>query len=342
MNAAGLNQRGDQYQKYFQDIEDFSRVTRLGVSHVVTIGNFDGVHLGHLKIFRKVKLLSEKLRFPSVLLTFRPHPKAILQPQVNVNLLNNYLEKMDLLAKTGVDFIVEQPFSREFSSLSHEEFFLQVIITGLKAKVLVVGDDFAFGKGREGTLSYLKKCCRQKGLRLFVVKKLKLDKQFVSSSAIREYLCLGDIRKANAFLGRRFAYRGIVEKGVQRGRELGFPTANLTLETQAGAEQKIILPFGVYGTQVMCKSLWGDELKPGIANLGVRPTFVQSLGDTKNPVILEVHLFHFDGDLYGRCLEVQFVEKIRDERKFRGVEALRTQICKDLNQAKGILGLAQK
>ncbi|MGK5084452.1 bifunctional riboflavin kinase/FAD synthetase [Bdellovibrionota bacterium FG-1] len=292
---------------------------------VLTIGNFDGVHLGHQHIIR---LAVEKARVRggiAVAYTFRPHPQVALRPAAEVQLLNTYDEKLELLAKAGLDCVIEEPFSREFSTVAPHEFFTDVILRRLSAEAIVVGYDFAFGKERAGTLEALEEFCRSAGVELVVVAPHRIGAEVVSSSRIRQHLRAGEIELANALLGREFFYRGIVVKGEGRGRKIGFPTANLRLEN------KLTLPYGVYATRAV---LEGQSFA-SVTNIGVRPTF-QGEGP-ELPALVETHLLNTTIDLYGKELEVRFVRRLRDERRFSGMAELKTQIDQDAKDAGKVL-----
>jgi len=287
---------------------------------VVTIGNFDGVHLGHQQIIR---LAVEKARAnggTAIAYTFRPHPQQALRPGTQIQLLTTYDEKLELLEKTGLDVTIEEPFSREFSTVSPKDFFTEVLLKRLGARAIVVGYDFAFGKERQGHLQALEDLCRGAGVELTVVPPQRTDGEIASSSKIRQHLMAGEVDLASRLLGREFFYRGIVVKGEGRGRKIGFPTANLKIEN------KLTLPYGVYATWARCEALFPNELLSSVTNVGIRPTFQ---GDKELPVLVETHLFDRTVDLYGNVFEVRFVKRLREERKFPGIEALKSQIQAD-------------
>jgi riboflavin kinase/FMN adenylyltransferase len=242
-----------------------------------------------------------------------------------VQLLTTYDEKLELLAAQGLDAVIEEPFSREFSTVAPHEFFTDVILRRLSAQAIVVGYDFAFGKERAGTLQALEEFCKGAGVELTVVPPQRADTEVVSSSRIRQHLKTGEVEAASALLGREFFYRGVVVKGEGRGRKIGFPTANLKLEN------KLALPYGVYATWAV---LDGKRM-PSVTNIGVRPTF-QGAGP-ELPALVETHLLGQTIDLYGKELEVRFVCRLREERKFPGIEALKAQIAQDAGEAAHIL-----
>lgn len=304
---------------------------------VLTIGNFDGVHLGHQRILQEVIAESKRTGGPACVYTFRPHPQEVLRPGTQVKLLTLYEEKIALLESFGIDVVVEEPFSQEFFTLSAREFFEKVIIRGFKAVSLFVGHDFAFGKNREGNLDLLMEWCREKKIRLTVVAPEESGNGIVSSTRIRTLLLEGKVSDAAKLMDRFFFYRGIVVKGDQRGRLLGFPTANLKLEN------KLALPHGVYATWAILDRGGRREKIPSVTNVGVRPTFGDGSAELL-PVVVETHLILPEGDsieLYGERLEVQFVDRFRDEKKFGSFDELKTQIRLDKDQAREFFACAE-
>lgn len=298
---------------------------------VLTIGNFDGVHLGHAKILSSVIEESKKTNGPACVYTFRPHPQEVLRPGTQVKLITLYDEKISLLESCGMDVVVEEPFSQEFFTLSAREFFDKVIVHGFKAVSLFVGHDFAFGKNREGNLDLLRKWCDEKKIRVTVLPPHEQEGEIVSSTRIRKLLLEGQVAAAARLMDRFFYYRGIVVKGDQRGRLLGFPTANLKLE------DKLELPRGVYATWAIVEKNGRREKVPSVTNVGVRPTFKDASDANTLQMVVECHLILPEGDtidLYGETLEVQFVDRFRDEKKFNSFEELKTQIGLDREQAK--------
>jgi riboflavin kinase / FMN adenylyltransferase len=295
---------------------------------VVTIGNFDGVHRGHREIIGLAIRRARELSARSVVYTFRPHPRVALQPEKPFRLLSTYDEKIELMRGLGPDLLVEEPFSREFSTTPAEKFFVDVVIQGLGATAIVVGHDFGFGKSREGHLETLSRLCREARVDLTIVPPFKIGEEVVSSSRIRGLLDAGQLEEANRLLGYPFSYSVVVVKGDERGRKLGFPTCNLTIAP------KLDLPFGVYATWTRLSS--GVSL-PSVTNIGVRPTFEKPSGvnelTREQPFRVETHIMGFSENLYGQSLNLQFIKKIREERKFPSVEDLITQIAKDVEVA---------
>ena len=301
----------------------FSALGRELSRSVVTVGNFDGVHLGHREIIQLAIQKARKLGGASVVYTFRPHPRVALRPDLPFRFLNTYDEKIELIRSLGPDLLIEEPFSREFSTMSAEQFFGDVVVKALHAEALVVGHDFGFGRSREGHLDTLTRFCNQTSLDLTIVSPFKVGEEVVSSSKIRAHLDAGQLEAANALLGYRFGYRGLVIKGDGRGRTIGFPTCNLSVEP------KLDLPFGVYATWATLAD--GKKLR-GATNIGVRPTFEGAKG-----VQIETHLLDFWGDLYGQQVELQFVDKVRDEKKFGSIDELKSQIAFDIERIRQVL-----
>jgi len=296
---------------------------------VVTIGNFDGVHLGHQEILAQTIRKAEEKNGISVAFTFRPHPRTALYPEIEVPLLTTYEEKLELLSTSGIDLIIEEPFSREFSSMDHEQFFTDIVLRQLNAEAIVVGYDFAFGKERQGHLQALEAFCQKMGVELTVVPPKRGTKEsnqeVISSSIIRQHCLAGEVEIAARLLGRFFSYRGIVVKGDGRGKKIGFPTANLK------AESKLLLPNGVYATLVTGSPL--RNTVESVTNIGVRPTFNVSQATS----LIETHLIGLDVDLYGSQIEVKFVKRLREEKKFSSAEQLVSQIKVDIETAKKAL-----
>ncbi|MBL7715697.1 MAG: bifunctional riboflavin kinase/FAD synthetase [Bdellovibrionales bacterium] len=293
---------------------------------VVTIGNFDGVHLGHQEILRVTRTQAQRAGADWGVFTFRPHPQIALRPELQLKLLQTYDEKIQILKEMGVPRVIEQPFSREFSTTSSERFFQDTLVKSLGATAIVVGYDFAFGKGRAGGLERLGELCAAAGVELTVVPALRLNGEAVSSSRIRRLLEAGDVETAAQLLGRCFYYQGVVIRGDSRGRKIGFPTLNLM------PGEKLHLPNGVYATWT-----WINQKRyPSVTNIGVRPTFAKE--GQPAPVIIETHVLDASGDWYGEPVRTEAVKKLRDEKKFSGVDELRTQIQKDIDQARQILG----
>ena len=289
---------------------------RASTSAVLTIGNFDGVHLGHRALLEELKAKARELGLPSAVLTFEPHPRELFAPDQAPARLASLRDKIELLAECGVDRAHVCRFNRQLASLSAEQFIQRILVRGLAIRHLIIGDDFRFGKGRSGDFTLLQEAGRQHGFAVEAMRTVERDGQRVSSSAVRKALAEGDIEHAERLLGRAFVIAGRVMDGKKIGRTLGFPTANIQVKRKR-------LPLsGVFAVTV--SGLGGKSL-PGAANVGVRPT----VGEGLKPV-LEVHLLDFDQDIYGRHVDVNFLHKMREEAKFESLDALRSQIDRDV------------
>lgn len=300
------------------------RAARRGAPTALAIGNFDGVHRGHRHLIDRVNAAAASFGGESVALTFDPHPTRVLAPDRAAPLVVGLDRKLELLAGTGVHAAVVQRFDLSFASQSPEEFAERVVL-GLRAREVFVGEDFHFGRNREGNGAVLTALGEALGFRAHVVKPLEEDGVPVSSSRVRKALAEGDLAAAKALLGRDYDLDGLVITGHKRGRTLGFPTANLATECEA-------LPRdGVYAVRVT--TLGGAVVDhPAVMNLGSRPTFRAGRS-------LEAHLLGTDVDLYGRTLRVTFVARLRDELRFDGVESLKAQIAADVAAARAALGV---
>ncbi|RLA85160.1 MAG: riboflavin biosynthesis protein RibF [Deltaproteobacteria bacterium] len=288
---------------------------------VVTIGSFDGVHLGHQALIRRAIEEARRVKGEAVVLTFNPHPMKVLFPQKRLMLITPHEKKLGLFEDMGVDVVIGHPFTRQLSEKPPEAFVEEILYRGIRPLKVVVGYNFTFGKGRSGTAETLRDLGNAFGFEVEVLDPFRVDSKPVSSSRIRELILQGDLQGASRLMGRRFFFSGRVIRGNRRGKELGVPTANLQVDPDQ------ILPQGVFAVWVRV----GDSPYPGVLNIGRRPTF----GPGKLSV--EVHLIGFSGDLYGRDLLVEVVEKIRDERPFEGPVALLQQIRADIDKASEIL-----
>ncbi len=285
---------------------------------ILTMGNYDGLHRGHKKIIRKVISRARETGGSSAIITFEPHPRFFLYPHSAPPLLLTREEKIDIISHWGVDIYIEISFNKEFSELRAEE-FLKSVWENLFPAEIYVGEDFRFGLNREGDFNLIKKYAEEKKSYAEVISKFTISGEEVSSTLIRKYIQNGNVEKAHLLLGRPFEIRGTVEEGAKRGKEMGFATANLKVG------DKIVPERGVYSTLVDIKE---DNLLPSVSNIGVRPTFSDISQD-----ILEIHIIDREIDLYGKEIRCLFVEKIRDEKKFSGVEELKKQIERDRDTA---------
>lgn len=297
----------------------------LALPSALTIGNFDGVHLGHQAMLARVRSMAQESGLASCVLTFEPHPREFFSPAAAPTRLTTLREKLELLAEHGIDRTHVQRFTRDFASQSPEAFVESVLVESLSVRRLLIGDDFRFGAKCVADLALLEKLAARHGFEIEVMRTVERSGARVSSSAVREALMLGDLVRAQALLGRSYSMSGRVVHGDKLGRELGFATANVQMRHNrpplAG-----IFAVRMHGT--------GDhgEVRDGVASLGVRPT-VKSTG---HPV-LEVHLLDFSGNLYGRHVKVEFLHKLRDEEKYPDLETLRAQIARDCDAARAIL-----
>jgi riboflavin kinase/FMN adenylyltransferase len=290
---------------------------------VLTLGNFDGVHLGHQAIFKKVVERGREIKGTSVAFTFEPHPLKVLAPERSPRLLNTFHGKMKLIETSGIQVVICAEFNRQFADQNPEEFARNVLVEKIGVKEVYVGYDYAFGKGREGSIESLKKTGHALGFAVGVVEPVQVDGVPVSSSLVRELVSLGRMEEVYRYLGRYYGIEGTVVHGASRGHELGFPTANIQTVNE------LIPPYGVYA---VLAHAGGRRLK-GVASIGVRPTF------DNGPMSLEVYLFDFEGDLYGKHLDVAFVSRLRGEEKFPDAESLVRQIRKDVEGARQALRL---
>lgn len=288
---------------------------------VLTLGNFDGVHLGHQAIFKKVMERAREIGGTSVAFTFEPHPLKVLAPERCPQLLNTFHGKMRLLEAAGLDVVICANFTRVFADQHPEDFAREVLHKQIGVKEVYVGYDYAFGKGREGSIESLKRMGETYGFKVGVIEPVQVDGVVVSSSVIRDLVAGDRVEDAARLLGRHYAIEGEVVHGAQRGQKLGFPTANLNTANE------LVPGYGVYAVLAFID---GCQYK-GVASIGVRPTF------DSGPASVEVYLFGFQGDLYGKQMEVSFIKHLRDEEKFADAEALVRQIRKDVEAAKQAL-----
>ena len=288
---------------------------------VVTVGNFDGVHLGHRSILARVVQRARELDCQPVALTFDPHPTKVLKPEANLRLLTTPSQKVALLEAAGVS-VVMQPFTREFAAIPAREFVREYFVDRLKVREVVIGHDYRFGYKRQGSIELLQQMGQSLGFTVQVVWAVEVEDAVVSSSLIRAMLQLGKVREANRLLGRAYGVTGRVVTGKGRGGKiLGVPTANLV------SENDLLPSCGIYAVWVIRD---GGRL-PGVANIGTCPTF------ENEDLTLEVHLLDFTGDLYGEILQVEFVARLRDEQRFPSIDELAAQIRTDMDEARGVL-----
>ncbi len=281
----------------------------------LAIGNFDGVHLGHQALLKELVKVAEQKKSISAVMTFEPHPREFFSPNGAPARLTTLREKLELFDAAGIEKVFVCPFNARFAQLSAQDFMHKILIESLNTQSVLVGDDFRFGAKREGTLADITTV----GFDLINQPQINLGGNRVSSTRVREALADGDLKLAQSLLGRAYSISGKVVHGAKRGRQLGFPTANIHMRHERPALT------GVYAVRL-------DGL-PSVANLGVRPTIA---GIPK--LLLEVHALDFNGDLYGQHVHVQFLYKLRNEMKFDGLDALKAQIGRDVAQAKIYFG----
>jgi riboflavin kinase/FMN adenylyltransferase len=299
--------------KIHRDLKDFH-----AQNPVLTIGTFDGVHLGHRKIIARLHDLAKTINGESVIFTFDPHPRKVVAPdETNLRLLTTLEEKIVLFEQSGIDHLIIYPFTTEFSQMTYEEFVEKVLVGQIHTKFLVVGYDHKFGKNRQGDFEFLQKCATRYDFQIEKLDVLLMNEAHVSSTKIREAVQQGDFETANAFLGYPFTLHGTVVEGQKLGRKIQFPTANI----EASDPDKIIPGYGVYAVKVNI----GRQTFQGMLNIGSRPT-VNNNADHRS---IEVHIFDFDSDIYGEQIELVFFHKLREEQKFPSIEALKEQLAKD-------------
>jgi len=291
---------------------------------VIALGNFDGVHLGHQAILREAIAIAKKRSAPSAVMTFDPHPREFFAPNQKKLRICSLRSKIELFSGLGVDVLFLVRFNKTFSSLSPESFVSNVLHHDLAASHVVSGYNFAFGKNRSGNTEFLTKISKQLGFGFTACEAIyDASGVSISSSAIRDHLAAGNVKKASELLGRTYTIEGKVRHGQKNGQKLGFPTANLSLKSLFSPR------YGVYAVRFIIEN--EKQWHNGVVNLGIRPTFNQT------EPLLEVHGFDIQHDLYGKRIRVELVEHVRDERRFPNIDALKSQITLDCIQTKSIL-----
>lgn len=308
-----------------QVLEDIEKIDHPYKNAVITIGNFDGVHIGHQALFHKVIEKAGELDGTSIVMTFEPHPIRVLKQNNHPPLITLYEQKAELIAKAGIDILICIPFTREFASIPAKKFIEEILVDRIGIKAIIVGEDYTFGKNREGNLNLLKTYGKQIGFEVIVVREIQTSNNSedkISSTRIRELISEGRVAESQKFLGRHYQIRGTVMAGRDRGgRLLGFPTANIKLYDELSPKT------GVYVVTVECK---GSKYK-GVANIGYSPTFDDRI------FTVEVHILDFNDDIYGQKIRVNFIKRLRDEKKFLNISELSKQIKKDIDKALDIL-----
>ena len=293
----------------------------------VTVGSFDGVHLGHQAVLREIARRAEARGRKSVLVTFEPHPLEVVNPQAAPPLLTTDAERREMLAQLPLDYVFFLRFDRHLAAMSPEEFVDQVLLERCRMRELVIGHDHGFGRGRSGDVETLRRLGAERGFDVDVVEVVDSGDQHVSSSRIRRAVAGGDLATAARMLGRPYQVSGQVTPGERRGRLLGVPTINLSTLPP----QKLLPPDGVYAVRVE----WRGGRLDGMMNQGPKPTFADGRRT------LEAHLFDFEGDLYGEWVRVEWVERLRDVERFPSVEALKQQLDHDRIRARAVLAAAR-
>ncbi|WP_461641532.1 bifunctional riboflavin kinase/FAD synthetase [Labilibaculum euxinus] len=308
--------------KIYTDLKDFS-----AINPVVTIGTFDGVHLGHRKVIRRLQELAQKVNGETVIFTFYPHPRLVLNTEDNgLRLINTLEEKKVLLEAAGIDHLVVYPFTKEFSKLTYVEFVEKILVKQLGMKYLVVGYDHRFGHNREGKYEDLKVFADQLNFKIERQDVLNMDAINVSSTKIRNAIADGDIQMANKYLGYRFFIKGDVVNGKKLGHTIGFPTANIDPQES----YKLVPKDGVYAVKVDVD----DKRYLGMLNIGVRPTVNNQLDNRS----IEVHILDFNQDIYFKNITIHFYQRIRNEQFFASFDELKAQLAKDKLEVISLLG----
>jgi len=288
---------------------------------VIAIGNFDGVHVGHQILFRKTAELAKANRGTAIAFTFEPHPLKVLAPDKLPPLLTTFRKKMELIEECGIELVICADFTRQFSDQHPRDFAHDILVKRIGVKEVVVGFDYAFGRGREGTVRYLKQMGEEYGFRAHIVDPVELNGHLVSSSYVRELIEDGAVGAAGEFLGRHYSIPGPVIEGYKTGQAIGFPTANLDTS-------RVQIPgTGVYAVRIRRQ----EKTYNGVVNVGFNPTF------DRDTLSVEAHIFDFDEKIYGQEIEVIFIRRIRSEIKFNSADQLVEQIQKDIQTAKTIL-----
>ncbi len=298
--------------KVYRDINEF--VNRGNA--VVTTGTFDGVHFGHQKIISRLKEVAQQVNGETVIITFFPHPRLVLFPEDNdLKLINTLDEKIELLTNAGIDHLIIIPFTKEFSRLSSLEFIQQILAHKIGTKRLVIGYDHHFGKNREGSFEHLKAYAPEYGFQVEEIPEQDINDVAVSSTKIRNAILKGDVETANTYLGYAFNLSGVVAKGDQIGRTIGYPTANIKVPEQ----YKLIPGDGIYASQIFI----GEKTYEGMLYIGNRPT-VNGLSK-----VIEVNIFDFEADIYEQTIKVNFLKYIRGDKKLNGLEELKMALSQD-------------
>lgn len=315
------------YQENLHDsmqiIDDLNALEEPLTNPVLTIGNFDGVHRGHLALFEKVKERARFIGGQSAVMTFEPHPIRVMKPGNGPLLITPTRQKIELIGKAGMDVLFCLPFNREFAAVSAENFVKHILVGKIGIKEIVVGYDYAFGRNREGNIPLLRKMGEEMGFLVHLVEPIHIDHTLVSSTSIRKLVQEGKLQEAKTLLGRDYQVEGVVVKGHQRGgRLLGFPTANLK------PEHELLPKTGVYAVTVLIDG----KTYQGVTNVGYNPTFHDKT------LSVETHVLHYSGDLVGKKIKINFLARLRGEKSFHDIRELSEQIAKDIEEARTVFG----
>lgn len=286
---------------------------------VVTIGTFDGVHVGHQKIIKKLVKIAKDQKLQAIVLTFFPHPRMVLQKDANIKMINTIDEKSQQLESHGVDYLVVEEFTKAFSRLTAQEFVSNILVNKLHVKHIIIGYDHHFGRNRTANIDDLRAFGDIYGFEVTEISAQEIDEVAVSSTKIRKALLDGDIQTANTFLGYPFAFSGTIVRGKGLGKQLAFPTANIQIDES----YKLIPKNGAY----VVSTIYEGATIYGMMNIGVNPTVD---GDTQT---IEMHLFDFEKEIYGEVFTVSLLERLRDEQKFESIDHLKTQLFQDKQNA---------
>lgn len=312
--------------KILHDLDELAQHNPPDQKLVLTIGAYDGVHIAHRALIAGVVMRARELGGRAVVITFDPHPDLVLRPQSQLVLLTDLTDKTALISELSVDFLVIQPFTPDFTKLSPET-FVEKLLGGGDVCEVHLGEDFRFGYKAQGTVERLREEGQARGFQVRTLASLEVDGQLVSSTAIRKLIAEGNVAQANRWLARAHSLKGVIVQGFQRGRILGFPTANMAVSTQFAVPSN-----GVYATVTTILS--ENVSRHSVTNIGVRPTFDNGVRS------VETFIFDFDQDIYGQTIRVEFIQKLRDEQKFAGLDAIKAQLAQDVIQARAALGTA--
>lgn len=296
----------------FNSIKDLTK----NKNTILTLGTFDGIHPGHLKIIDKLVDFSKEKGCRNVVITFHPHPRTVLNSGNDVKMLTTQEERRTLLEKHGVENFLTINFTKEFASLTAEEFIYDYLVNGIGITEIILGHDHHFGKGRSGNVELLKKIGAKENFSVTTVDAYYLNDEVISSTRIRNAISEGDLTKANSLLGRNYSFSGLVVGGDKRGRELGYPTANIKLSLQ----EKLLPAIGIYAVRVLLE----NENHIGLLSIGKRPTFYNA-----GELVTEVYIYNFNREIYGEVITVELVERLRGEEKFNSAEELIIQMNRD-------------